>query len=243
VSASTGGVAPRPARWSIAIVALCLAVFGVIEAIYVFSSEDTYRALVMPETTPELTTALVSGRSWTFSRDLLPILHRRTLAYVLGGASALPEGGDGAPFYDGNESAHLADVRRVFAGARVAWAVSALVGAGLLIRAWRRREAARLIRDAALAAASVILIVALVFAFAFEPAFLAFHYLFFPEGNFLFDPATSHLLLVYPERYWYGVILRVGLSVVASALVVALVAHLATRGRSAIVRPAMGHPQ
>ena len=222
-----------------AIFALCLAVFGVVQAIYVFSNEDTYRTLVLPDSPRSVTTTTAAGASWTFSRDLLPIFHRETLAYVLGGSGGLPEAADGSPFYDADESSHLADVRRVFMGARIAWVVAAIVGVALVIRAQRRGAAAALVRDGAFAAGAVVLLVAAIFAVAFEPAFLAFHHLFFPQGNFLFDPATSHLLLVYPERYWYGVILRVGLSVIAAALVLWVVAALASRGRSAIVPPAM----
>jgi uncharacterized membrane protein len=64
---------------------------------------------------------------------------------------------------------------------------------------------------------------------AFEPLFLAFHYVFFPQGNFLFDPATSNLVRLYPDWYWEGISLRVGLSFVLLALVVAGVAHLRLR--------------
>ena len=68
-------------------------------------------------------------------------------------------------------------------------------------------------------------------ALAFEPAFLAFHYLFFPQGNFLFDPATSQLLRVYPQSYWYGVTLRVGATFIAAMAFLVLVASVASRPR------------
>jgi uncharacterized membrane protein len=69
-------------------------------------------------------------------------------------------------------------------------------------------------------------------ALAFEPLFLAFHYVFFPQGNFLFDPATSNLLRLYPESYWYGVTVRIGAGFVAVALTLAGAAHLALRSRA-----------
>jgi len=65
--------------------------------------------------------------------------------------------------------------------------------------------------------------------FAFEPLFLAFHYVFFPQGNFLFDPATSNLIRLYPDWYWEGISLRVGLSFIAVALGLAGAASLRLR--------------
>jgi uncharacterized membrane protein len=79
----------------------------------------------------------------------------------------------------------------------------------------------RLVRDAAIAAGAGTAIVAAGAAVAFDPLFLLFHEVFFPQGNFLFGP-DSNLLVLYPEPYWYGVTLRIGLAFVA------LMAALAT---------------
>ena len=87
-----------------------------------------------------------------------------------------------------------------------------------------------LVRDGSLIAAAVVVLIGIVAALAFEPLFLAFHYVFFPQGNFLFDPATSNLLRLYPDWYWQGISLRVGLSFIAVALGVAGVAALRLRG-------------
>jgi uncharacterized membrane protein len=70
-------------------------------------------------------------------------------------------------------------------------------------------------------------------AIAFVPAFLLFHQVFFPQGNYLFDP-DSDLLRVYPEHYWYGVTLRVfgGFCVTSLVLAGALTLWLRrSRGR------------
>jgi len=66
-------------------------------------------------------------------------------------------------------------------------------------------------------------------ALSFDALFLAFHEVFFPQGNFLFDPATSNLLTLYPDEYWYGVTLRIGLSFVAASALIAAVAHATLR--------------
>ncbi|MDE3193266.1 MAG: DUF1461 domain-containing protein [Chloroflexota bacterium] len=227
----------RPSRRLTALFALAFAWAGVVGVVLVFAgSEETYRDLVIPDYPPQMRIALPSGGSWDVSRETLVFLHRETVAYVLGRSPTLPAAPSGA-FYTANEASHFTDVRRVFdmAKAVAVAAVVVMVAGG----AWARRRGylARLVRNGALAAAALLVVVAAVFAVAFEPAFLAFHYVFFPEGNFLFDPATSNMLLVYPERYWYGITLRVGLSFIAVAMVVAVVAALLDRQRSAIVPP------
>lgn len=88
-----------------------------------------------------------------------------------------------------------------------------------------RREAGRigallLIASSAVGVAAVIL--GLIFAVAFDQAFLAFHEIFFPQGNFLFGP-DSNLLRLFPEQFWFDASLVAGASIVLSAVVVALV--------------------
>ena len=87
----------------------------------------------------------------------------------------------------------------------------------------------RLVRDGAVAAGILVAAVAIVAAFAFEQAFLLFHEVFFPQGNFLFDPATSNLVRLYPDWYWEGITFRIGLSFIAVAATVAFAAALGLR--------------
>ncbi len=233
---SAGGVARRrPSRWITALFTVAFAWAGVVSAVFAFAAhEDTYRDLVLPDYPREMVITLPSGGTWQFSREVLVVLHRQTVAYVLGTSATLPNGPDGAPLYTPNETSHFADVRGVFDLVRRIWLVALVVLGALVLRGRRRGYLARLVRDGSLAAAALVVVVAVVFAVAFEPAFLAFHYLFFPEGNFLFDPATSNMLLVYPERYWYGITLRVGLAFITVAVTIALAAALLARGRSIV---------
>ena len=87
----------------------------------------------------------------------------------------------------------------------------------------------RLIRDGAVAAGIAVAAIGIVAAFAFEQAFLLFHQVFFPQGNFLFDPATSNLVRLYPDWYWQGITFRIGLSFISVAAAVALAASIALR--------------
>jgi len=125
----------------------------------------------------------------------------------------------------------MADVRAVFRGAEYAAALALFV---LIFRAQRARlrgEALRLARAGALIATGIVAVIGIAATVAFDPLFLLFHEVFFPQGNFLFAP-DSNLIRLYPEWYWQGITAGVGLSFIAVALVVAGAAHNALRKRS-----------
>lgn len=209
-----------------ALFALAFAVAGVIGAIYASVGEDTYRDLVMRD---ERETIALPSDGTSYARELLALADRETTAYVLGGPTTLPRTAAGAALFTDDEASHLADVRSIFAGVRIALVLALLVLVALGTRAWFHRHLVRLVRDGALWSAAMLIALAVVVALAFEPAFMAMHYVLFPQGNFLFDPATSNLLLVYPERYWYGMALRIGWSFIAVALATALGAAILER--------------
>ena len=162
--------------------------------------------------------------------DLVPLAeeHRLWSTYVTGGAADPPEPGR---FYTADEISHMTDVRRVFDGAKL------LIPAGFFVMAIRLQRARaqsaeamfRLVRDGAVAAGVVVLALGLIAALAFEQAFLLFHEVFFPQGNFLFDPATSNLVRLYPDWYWQGITFRIGLSFIAVAAAVAVAASVGLR--------------
>ena len=136
----------------------------------------------------------------------------------------------GRQVFSADEYAHMADVRRVFGAFRIAAASAAILGSVLIlgVALRRRRAAVLLIRDAGLAAAIGVAAIAIAAVVAFDPLFLVFHEVFFPQGNFLFGP-ESNLLAVYPDQYWYGVALRIGLTFAAAMAVVGLAATATLR--------------
>lgn len=153
-------------------------------------------------------------------------MHEKWSRYVTAGTADPPT--FDPPLFTQDEYAHMADVRSVFVTARF------LVPVGLflvIVRLQRARSSAgpramwRLLRDGSGIAAAAVAAIGVIAIFAFEPLFLAFHYLFFPQGNFLFDPATSNLIRLYPDWYWEGISLRVGISFIAVSLGFAALAH------------------
>jgi len=70
-------------------------------------------------------------------------------------------------------------------------------------------------------AAASVAVLGIGAAVTFDSLFLAFHELFFPQGNFLF-PADSNLIAMYPDRYWYETTIRIGAAFVVAMAVIAL---------------------
>src|SRR5204863_3817291 len=114
----------------------------------------------------------------------------------------------------------MTDVRAVFRGAEYAAVLALFVLIFRVQRGRRRGDALRLVRAGALTATGIVAVIALAAAVAFDPLFLLFHEVFFPQGNFLFGP-DSNLIRLYPEWYWRGITAGVGVSFIAVALLVA----------------------
>lgn len=150
--------------------------------------------------------------------------------YVNGGFDAALAGGE--PLLDERERSHMADVSRLvqlLAGvALVALVVAVVTGA------WMRRERGRQGRIMLIAAGGIgvaAILLAGIFAVAFEPAFLAFHALFFPAGTFLFAPG-SNLIRLFPEGFWFDAALAAGATIILAALVVTGIGLRRWRGAS-----------
>ncbi len=128
----------------------------------------------------------------------------------------------GAPLLDARERSHMHDVARLV---RILWLVMLLAAAAAIGCAWAlRREPhrrGRVMIAASGAVGATAIMLAIVFAVAFEPAFLAFHAIFFPPDSYLFAPG-SNLITLFPEGFWFDATLVAGASIVLAALIVVL---------------------
>lgn len=219
-------------RWEAGLAALCIAVLGLVGLAIVWAQPGVYANIARTEGFDHATFRFVHDGSTRVLdlRDQVGI-HTSWLRYVTGRATGGPGGTVTGDFFTPAEQSHMADVRVVFIAAEIA-ALVAATGLFVLVAGVRARgpaALARLFRSAALAAGIGVAVLAAAAAAAFDALFLAFHEVFFPQGNFLFDPATSNLLTLYPDPYWYGVTLRIGISFVAACLLTAAVAHATLR--------------
>jgi integral membrane protein (TIGR01906 family) len=213
--------------------ALALFAFGFLAAGLVvlallWSGEGPYRDLARANGVERFVFVVPGGRQ-EMDLETAVALHGQWSRYETGAATEPPR--TSPQLFTDDEYAHMADVRRVFDGARLLIPIGLFV---MVVRLQRARavgtaEIWRVLRDGSLLAAAIVALIGVVAVVAFEPLFLAFHYVFFPQGNFLFDPATSNLVRLYPDWYWEGITLRVGLSFVLAALLVAGAAHLRLR--------------
>jgi integral membrane protein (TIGR01906 family) len=214
---------------ALALFVIGFAVAGLVVFALLWAGEAPYRDMARANGVDRFVFVLrPEGRQET-DLETAVALHGEWSRYVTGGTTEPPR--PTPALFTDDEYAHMADVRRVFDGARLGVPAGLFV---IIVRLQRARAAGapamwRLARDGALISLGAVAIVGIVATVAFEPLFLAFHYVFFPQGNFLFDPATSNLIRLYPEWYWEGISLRVGLSFIGLALGVAVVAQLRLR--------------
>ena len=127
------------------------------------------------------------------------------------------------PLLTDAERSHMRDVAHLV---RALWvvllaAVAFVVGALVVLRRQRPRIGTVMLWTSAAVGIAAIVVGGIV-AFAFDQAFLAFHELFFPLGNFLFGP-DSNLLRLFPESFWFESSIAAGLLILLSCLVVSLV--------------------
>ena len=228
-------------RVDVVIFAIALAVFGLVALALVWSGDWAYAALenvngVKGTTFRSFGPCALAPPADCFVEDPISLegllgWHRSWAGYVTGLTGAAPVS-FGRSIFTLDEYAHMADVRAVFRGAELIGLLALVVAGFRVARARGRGDALRLARAGSLIAAALVAVVGVVAVFAFEPLFLLFHQIFFPQGNFLFDPATSNLLRLYPEWYWQGITAGVAISFIAIALLAAAAPHLALRRAS-----------
>lgn len=216
----------------LALFGLALAIGGLVVFALIWSGSGPFRDLARDNGVDRfvfIVQAPAGGSHEMDTETAASVVHAPWSRYVTGGADEPPA--FDPPLFTSDEYRHMSDVRRVFDVARFLVPVSLFVIIVRLQRARQRGSPAmwKLARGGALGAAAGVAAIGIVAVLAFEPLFLAFHYLFFPQGNFLFDPGTSNLIRLYPDWYWEGISLRVGISFIALTLALAALAQLRIR--------------
>jgi integral membrane protein (TIGR01906 family) len=127
------------------------------------------------------------------------------------------------------EQAHMVDVRGVFFmfGALALLAILVLVNVAMFSRAgpWFRRA----VRSGAALLALLVVVLGAIAAVAFDTVFETFHELFFPAGSFDFE-ATSKLIQLFPDQFWFETSLALGGVILAVCGIVAFLARSPASG-------------
>ncbi len=130
---------------------------------------------------------------------------------------------DSPPLLDENERSHMRDVGSLVRLLGTLTVVAALVLLLCLLTLRReRRRLGRLLLVAAGIVGTIAVVLGIVVGVAFEPTFLAFHELFFPQGNFEFGP-NSNLIRLFPDPFWFEASLAAGLAILIAALIASLI--------------------
>jgi hypothetical protein len=182
---------------------------------------------------PALDAAGSAGRLGLTAAQTHALSDRSVEELVLGPGSFAIAGPGGEPFYDADERSHLGEARLLLGLLLSAGGLSLLGIAATLVR-WPDRRAAAwtVIGRAGLASAIAVIVLGLVSLIAFDSLFRLFHQVFFPGGNWSFDPATQRLVQLYPFAFWQIAAGALGTLVVLLGLLTWLAGRwLGARGR------------
>ena len=139
-----------------------------------------------------------------------------------------------ACFYGEAEASHLRDAQLVLFGFLAIAAVALL----FLIAAFRNRDDRIHFWPAVSRGGKWLAIVlgaiGIFFLVAFDVAFETFHRVFFPGGNWAFDPSTQRLVQLYPIPFWQLTSAALGVLAVGSGIVAWLVGRWRVGRRSRI---------
>ncbi len=153
---------------------------------------------------PALEAAGAPGRLGLDTAVVRELSDRSVQELLLGPGTFAFDGPDGQPFYDTAERSHLGDARALLWLCLVAGTVAGVVICLALLRAPSGRRASlwRIISRAGLTTAVTVAVLGIVSLVAFGTLFTLFHQVFFPAGNWSFDPATQRLVQLYPFAFW-----------------------------------------
>ncbi len=109
---------------------------------------------------------------------------------------------DGRTFYDVDERGHLSDARTLLGIFLIAGGLGIIAIATLARVRARRGEVWRTVARAGVVTAIGVVILGSISLVAFDSLFTLFHQVFFPGGNWSFDPSSQRLVQLYPFGFW-----------------------------------------
>jgi integral membrane protein (TIGR01906 family) len=118
---------------------------------------------------------------------------------------------DGGAFYDADEIQHLRDVRQLLWLTFLVGAIALIALLVLLERSPDRDDVMAAVGLGGAVTAIGVVVIGVVGAVAFDPLFELFHRVFFPQGDWAFDPGTQRLVQLYPFAFWQIMAAALGL--------------------------------
>ena len=130
---------------------------------------------------------------------------------------------DGEPVFNARELSHMADVKAVVTGMRVALAVcviTLLICTGLILKNGQRDLIIKAFNAGGWGVVGLIAAILLFVVISFNQLFTWFHMLFFTEGTWQFFTSDT-LIRMFPIRFWRDAFIFVGvLSLILGAVLI-----------------------
>lgn len=141
-------------------------------------------------------------------------------------------GGKEVPLFNERETTHLKDVKQlfgwVFTAHEIAFVYILSYVVGIFI--WAREKSLRTLAVQSLIGSLLTIgFIAFLAVFAlsgFERAFERFHLIAFTNDLWQLNPATDHLIQMFPEEFWFDVTILTGLLTVAEAAIISILATI-----------------
>lgn len=136
---------------------------------------------------------------------------------------------EGEPVLGSAERAHMGNVRGVVVPFGMLFVVVTLA-LGTVVSVHRDR--AWLWRAVGWGSTALVLVgvaIGMAVAFFFDAAFLLFHRIFFPEGNFMFDPRTQRLVQLFPQQFWVESAIGIVIAALGAAVGITFVSRRLAR--------------
>jgi len=140
------------------------------------------------------------------------------------------QNGDETALFNANETAHMKDVKRVMQVVFRMNEVSLVIILAYIsaVVLWARERSTRqLARLSLIGIGLMVLFVGGIAIFAvtgFDAAWVRFHEIVFPGGNWQFNPDTDHLVQMFPDGFWQQMTNFVAMLTGAEALLVTALA-------------------
>jgi integral membrane protein (TIGR01906 family) len=143
--------------------------------------------------------------------------------------------GQPVSLFNDRETAHLRDVKNLFqTSSRLEeGAILFIMAYVVTVFLWAREGSVRrLAREVLISGLLGLAVVVLLGVFAltgFDTLWTRFHVVAFTNGNWEFDPATDHLIQMFPDDFWRDVTLLIGAVTIAELALLSAAAGLCLR--------------
>jgi len=130
-------------------------------------------------------------------------------------------------YFTPTEKSHMADVKHLIRTMQFIYYGAAILSIALFFYCYKKfkedkymfiKVLARSLLYSSIAAGVFLVLMFLMSVFSFDFLFIIFHRIFFPQGNWMFDP-SSLLITLFPQQFFFDISLRIFIYAMFQALI------------------------